>query len=264
MDEKTKISRRKLIVNTLQGIGISFLGGSLWAGFVYEAKSDPLILRPPGALQEEDFIKKCIKCGLCVEGCPYDVLYLAKPGDNKPLGTPYFIPRTNPCRMCEDIPCVPPCPTGALNIKSVSSIKNGKEALDINKARMGLAVVDHENCIAFWGIQCDACYRACPLIDKAITLEYERNERTGRHAYLRPLVHADFCTGCGLCEHACVTEKAAIFVLPRNIALGKAGKHYVKGWMEEDEKRLEGSKGIETQKTERTHKKAEDYLNEGF
>jgi ferredoxin-type protein NapG len=34
--------------------------------------------------------------------------------------------------------------------------------------------------------------------------------------------------------------------------------------MEEDEKRLEESKGIETQKTERTHKKAEDYLNEGF
>jgi hypothetical protein len=26
MDEKTKISRRKLIVNTIQGIGIPFLG----------------------------------------------------------------------------------------------------------------------------------------------------------------------------------------------------------------------------------------------
>jgi ferredoxin-type protein NapG len=86
--------------------------------------------------------------------------------------------------MCEDIPCAPPCPTGALNIKSVSSIKNGKEGLGINKARMGLTVVDHENCIAFWGIQCDACYRAYLLIDKAITLEYERNERTGKHAYL--------------------------------------------------------------------------------
>ncbi len=183
-----KINRRKLIVKTLQGLGISFLGGSLWAGFVYEAKSDPLILHPSGALPEDEFIKKCIKC---VEGCPYDVLYLAKPGDNKPLGTPYFIPRINPCRMCENIPCVPPCPTEALDIKTVSSIKDGKEVLDINKARMGVAVVDHENCIAFWGIQCDTCYRACPLLDKAITLEYERNERTGKHA---DLVASIFCS----------------------------------------------------------------------
>ena len=50
---------------------------------------------------------------------------------------------------------------------------------------MGIAVVDNQSCIAFWGIQCDACYRACPLMDEAITLEYGRNERTGKHAFLK-------------------------------------------------------------------------------
>ena len=194
-----------------------------------------MILRPPGALGEKDFLKNCIKCGMCVEACPFDTLKLAKPGDNKPLGTPYFTPRETPCYMCVDIPCVPVCPTSALDITKVS--QDGK--LDINKAQMGVAVIDTKNCIAFWGIQCDACYRACPLLDVAIKLDYEKNERTGKHAFLKPVVDSDFCTGCGLCERACVTQKASIFVLPREVALRKAGDYYIKGWDKNDEKRLE-------------------------
>jgi ferredoxin-type protein NapG len=27
---------------------------------------------------------------MCVEACPFDTLKLAKPGDNKPLWTPFF------------------------------------------------------------------------------------------------------------------------------------------------------------------------------
>ncbi len=46
------------------------------------------------------------------------------------------------------------------------------------------------------------------------------------------------CIGCGLCEKACVTQKAAIFVLPRNIALGKVGDHYVQGCDKKDEERV--------------------------
>jgi len=195
---------------------------------------------------------------MCVEACPFDTLKLAKPGDNKPLGTPYFIPREIPCYMCPDIPCVPVCPTGALDITSVSNKKN---ELDINKAQMGLAVVDETNCIAFWGIQCDACYRACPLLDQAIYLDYEKNDRTGKHAFLKPIVDSDFCTGCGLCEHACVTEKAAIFVLPREVALGKVGDHYIKGWDKSDEKRLKNAEAHIT-KTELSKEKAIDTLND--
>lgn len=265
MDEKKSpkmTERRRFLIQMAQNVAIAGVGGLLWSAYVEEVKASPLIIRPPGARPENEFLSLCIKCGLCVEACPYDTLMLAKPGDNKPLGTPYFIPREIPCYMCEDIPCVPPCPTGALDADSVSVVKDGKKVFDINLSRMGVAIVDMKSCIAFWGIQCDACYRACPVLDKAIYLEYRKNERTGKHAFLLPVVDPDYCTGCGLCEHACVTKKPAIRVLPREVALGEVGEHYIKGWEKSDEARLEGSKGIETTITPRSKKKAVETLNE--
>ena len=264
-------NRRKFFATTLQSVGLTALGGLLWSGYSDEVKASPLVLRPPGAIKEEDFLTACIKCGLCAEACQNrdtnidketgkarpGTLIMAKGGDHKLIGTPYFIPTEVPCYMCEDIPCVPVCPSGALDMPS---LLNEKEELDINKSRMGLAVVHKESCIAFWGIQCDACYRACPLLDEAITLEYAKNERTGKHAFLLPIVHDDVCTGCGLCEMACVTEKPAIFVLPHEVSQGKAGSHYVKGWDKEDEKRLENAQAEETT-TEISEKSSVDYLN---
>jgi ferredoxin-type protein NapG len=257
MENKTISQRRKFFLTIARATGLAALGGLVWSAYVDEVTASTLLLRPPGALDEKDFLKTCIKCGMCVESCPYDTLVLAKPGDKKPLGTPYFMPREVPCYMCPDIPCVPVCPTGALDITKVST--NGQ--LDINKADMGVAVVDTKNCIAFWGIQCDACYRACPLLDSAIKLEYEKNERTGKHAFLKPIVDSDFCTGCGLCERACVTKKAAIFVLPREVALGAVGDHYIKGWDKKDEKRLESAEAHITT-TERSKRSAVDSLND--
>ena len=259
-NKKEKINmandRRKFILTMARSVGLTALGGLVWSAYVDEVTANKLILRPPGALKEEDFLKTCIKCGMCVEACPYDTLVLAKPGDNKPLGTPYFTPREVPCYMCTDIPCVPVCPTGALDEQSVTT--NGE--LDINIAQMGTAMVDTKNCIAFWGIQCDACYRACPLLDKALYLEYDKNDRTGKHAFLKPIVNSDFCTGCGLCERACVTKKSAIFVLPREIALGAVDDHYIKGWDKADEKRLKNATA-EITHTKMNEKSAMDNLN---
>jgi len=240
-----------------RGIGLATIGGFVWSAYIDEAKASKLLLRPPGAIKEEDFLSTCIKCGMCVEACPYDTLMLAKPGDHKPLGTPYFEPRDIPCHMCDDIPCVPVCPTGALAESSVTT--NGQ--LDINIAEMGLAVIDAESCIAFWGIQCDACYRACPVLGKAITIEYQKNERTGKHAFMKPVVHSDPCTGCGMCEHACVTEKPAIKIFPREIAMGKAGDYYIKGWDKDDDKRVKDAKEIKST-TEISKRSAIDSLND--
>jgi ferredoxin-type protein NapG len=125
--------------------------------------------------------------------------------------------------MCEDIPCVKACPTGALD----------HELTDIDDARMGLAVlIDEENCLNFQGLRCDVCYRVCPSIDKAITLEMQHNARSGKHAMFIPTVHSDACTGCGKCEKACVLEEAAIKVLPTRLAKGELGHHYRWGWEE--------------------------------
>ncbi|EFA29079.1 ferredoxin-type protein NapG-like protein, partial [Haemophilus influenzae HK1212] len=82
------------------------------------------------------------------------------------------------------------------------------------------------------GLRCDVCYRVCPLIDKAITLEKQHNPRSDKHALFIPTVHSDACTGCGKCEQACVLEEAAIKVLPMDLAKGMLGKHYRLGWEE--------------------------------
>ncbi len=182
-------------------------------------------LRPPGARAEADFLTACIRCGLCVRDCPYNTLKLAVPGDGVVSGTPYFTARAIPCEMCEDIPCVKACPTDALD----------HALTDINKSRMGLAVlIDHETCLNFLGLRCDVCYRVCPVIDKAITLEAQHNPRSDRHAMLLPTVHSEHCTGCGKCEKSCVLPKAAIKVLPAKLAQGKLPDHYRKGWEEKE------------------------------
>lgn len=183
-------------------------------------------LRPPGALAEGDFLGACVRCGLCVRDCPFDTLKLAELGDGVATGTPHFSARQVPCEMCEDIPCVVACPTGALD----------RGLTDIGKARMGLAVlIDHETCLNFLGLRCDVCYRVCPVIDKAITLERTHNPRSDRHAMLLPTVHSDYCTGCGKCEKSCVLPgEAAIKILPLKLAQGSRAEHYRKGWEEKD------------------------------
>ena len=187
------------------------------------AAAPALALRPPGALPEADFLAACVRCGLCVRDCPYDILKLSDLGDTVATGTPYFTARKIACEMCEDIPCVKACPTGALD----------PELTDINKAQMGLAaLVDHESCLNFLGLRCDVCYRVCPVIDKAITLETQHNPRSDRHAMLLPTVHSDHCTGCGKCEKSCVLPEAAIKVFPRALAQGALPAHYRKGWEE--------------------------------
>ncbi len=198
------------------------IAGLLLGTFARQSASLPAqAIRPPGALAEDDFLSACVRCGLCVRDCPYDTLDLAKLGDDVPTGTPYFTARDIPCEMCDDIPCVVACPTGALD----------PELTDIDEARMGLAVlIDQENCLNFLGLRCDVCYRVCPLIDEAITLELERNQRTGKHAMLIPVVHSDACTGCGKCEQACVLEEAAIKVIPERLAKGELGRHYGIAW----------------------------------
>ncbi|MBF0611623.1 MAG: ferredoxin-type protein NapG [Magnetococcales bacterium] len=220
------VSRRSV----LQGVGKSAagfaLGGLLLWLHARAAHALPATaLRPPGALVEKDFLATCSRCGLCVRSCPYDTLVLAKPGEEVVAGTPYFRARDIPCEMCEDIPCVKACPTGALD----------HGLTDILKARMGLAVLtDQETCLAFLGLRCEVCYRVCPVLDKAITLERRVNERSGKHTLFLPIVHSQHCTGCGKCEKSCVLEESAIRVLPLAIIKGELGRHYRLGWIEKE------------------------------
>ena len=206
-------------LKTATGAGLIGLGLGLYS---QRASSLPAwALRPPGALPEADFEGACIRCGLCVRDCPYDMLHLARLGQDIPTGTPYFVAREAGCEMCEDIPCVAACPTNALS----------HDLTDIAEADMGLAVVvDQESCIAFQGLRCEVCFNICPIRNEAITLNMQHNARSGKHALFIPVVHSDACTGCGKCEEACILEQAAIKVLPRHLAQGQLGSHYRLGW----------------------------------
>lgn len=229
MDRDTKpkgLARRQFLADTARMVcGVGLLGLGLGRYARHATALPPAAIRPPGALPEQKFSAACIRCGMCVRDCPYDILHLAKPEEPMATGTPYFVARQAPCEMCEDIPCVKACPTGALD----------HGLTDINQARMGLAVlIDHETCLNFLGLRCDICYRICPVIDKAITLEPMANPRTGKHAMFIPTVHSEACTGCGKCEKACPTEIAAIKVLPIYIAKGQLSAHYRLGWVEKE------------------------------
>lgn len=217
-------SRRRFIGDAARSAGGAALFALGLGLYSRQSESKPAeALRPPGALDEPDFLGACVRCGLCVRHCPYDTLLLARLEQPLAVGTPYFVARDIPCEMCEDIPCVEACPTGALD----------PALTDIDDARMGVAVlVDQDNCLNFLGHRCDVCYRVCPLIDEAIKLKLQHNPRSGKHAMMLPTVQADACTGCGKCEYACVLPEAAIKVLPRRLARGAAGDHYRVGWEE--------------------------------
>jgi ferredoxin-type protein NapG len=217
-------SRRRFFGDVARTAGGAALIGLGLGVYARKAESLPAeALRPPGALPDADFAGACVRCGLCVRSCPYDTLKLARFEHAIQTGTPYFTAREIPCEMCEDIPCIEACPTGALD----------PGMTDIDEARMGIAVlVDQENCLNFLGLRCDVCHRVCPLIDEAITIERQHNARSGRHAFMLPTVHAEACTGCGKCEYACVLPEAAIKVLPQHLARGVGGDHYRLGWEE--------------------------------
>jgi ferredoxin-type protein NapG len=108
-----------------------------------------LLLRPPGALDEDIFLASCIKCGQCLQVCPPQVIELAGISQGFGIGTPYIIPRQGGCILCSGLPCVLACPTGAL----AHELSLGKDA------EMGLAVISGpDTCLSVRGVN-DLVYR---------------------------------------------------------------------------------------------------------
>jgi len=199
-------------------MGISTLGKVLFgAAVAAEAfvtlTSESDYIRPPGFQSEADFSSRCIRCLKCLQACPYESIVPVRDLLNQASGTPEIDVRTRACRMCEDFPCVDVCPTGAL-----------RDCASREEVRMGTAVIDEEKCIAFDGMRCEVCYRACPLIDQAITIDFRARENDAIHKVFAPIIHEDVCTGCGLCVERCVTDEPSIYIVQKekwNADLGK-------------------------------------------
>jgi len=175
---RVDLSRRNLI---LAGISSLFLIPIL--------KARGRVIRPPGSIPEELFIKRCLRCGNCIEVCPTSGLRY----DHLTFFTPMLVPREGGCeRFCTS--CGEVCPTGAIRRLPL---------LEKEFCKIGTAVIDRSRCLAWRRDRsCLICDEACPY--GAISFQEGK-----------PIVDPDLCIGCGLCEWRCPLEgRSAIVVHP--------------------------------------------------
>jgi ferredoxin-type protein NapG len=147
----------------------------------------PGLSYPPGAVKK--FLSKCTGCSECVYSCPYGVIFSLKNSANG-KNIPYIDVNSNPCRLCEDWPCIKSCDDGAL--------KPVKKKEDVS---FGLAKLNFSYCINSQTGEktCTSCQEVCPIPK---TVQFRKNKPN----------FANSCTGCGLCVQACPTYPKAIVV----------------------------------------------------
>lgn len=105
-------ARRRVLRTILLTGGVM---GAALSGFLPLAYAQKSRLRPPGALDEKDFLASCIKCGQCVQVCPVQAIKLADLVDGMGVGTPYIDARAQACDFsCDAVQCILACPTGSL------------------------------------------------------------------------------------------------------------------------------------------------------
>ncbi|MEI7431376.1 MAG: 4Fe-4S dicluster domain-containing protein [Betaproteobacteria bacterium] len=105
-------ARRRVLRTILLSGGVL---GAAASGYLPVAFAQKQRLRPPGALDEHDFLSSCIKCGQCVQVCPVQAIKLADLLDGFGVGTPHIDPRKQACDFsCDAVQCILACPTGTL------------------------------------------------------------------------------------------------------------------------------------------------------
>lgn len=105
-------ARRRVLRTILLSGGVL---GAAAAGYLPVAYAQKPRLRPPGALDEKDFLSSCIKCGQCVQVCPVQAIKLADLLDGFGVGAPYIDARNQACDFsCDAVQCILACPTGSL------------------------------------------------------------------------------------------------------------------------------------------------------
>lgn len=185
---KTKVTRRDFFAHLgvsavdAAANSLSAARGLLGQRAAEDAKPPALPwLRPPGALSEAEFQRKCTRCDACIQACPHASIRRLGPEFGKDAGTPAVIPAESPCYLCDGMPCIPVCEPGALLPTPPSEVT------------MGLALIELAECYAMQGQPCDYCILRCPLKTQAI--------RPGKRG--APVIIQGGCVGCGVCAHLC-------------------------------------------------------------
>jgi ferredoxin len=186
-------TRRALLVSLAGGAALAVAPG------IRAEEREPAwdFLRPPGARPEEEFLKRCIRCGACMRVCPRGALHptLLQAGLGG-MWTPRLVPRIGyceyHCRLCGQV-----CPTGAIGY-----LEEGEK----EKFVIGIAVFDKDRCLPYRKAQdCMVCEEHCPTNPKAIVFAEEtRKTPLGLPRTVKmPQVVEERCIGCGICETRC-------------------------------------------------------------
>ncbi|MGC9363321.1 MAG: 4Fe-4S binding protein [Fidelibacterota bacterium] len=208
MQSAPDFSRRSFIgagVAALLGTGLLSLNG-------LNPRRTDRRLRPPGALPEDDFIERCVRCGECVRICATSgaclqmafletgLAGLLTPVSQYRLGYCEYN-----CNLCGQI-----CPTKAIRPLELEEKQNIK---------VGTAFFLTDRCIPYrLNENCIVCEEHCPLPDKAIKLtekEYADPGTGSIRLVAYPWVDSDLCIGCGICENKCPLEGEAGIVVTR-------------------------------------------------
>ncbi len=189
------LSRRGFLYSVAGGLGLGFV--------VQQSPFTPLqnkaqLIRPPGALPENEFLTTCIRCGECAKSCLTNTLQPSLwEGGLAGLWTPKLDLRFAACEQECNV-CGKVCPTQAIRSLSLE---------EKTHAKLGTAILRKEMCLV-WAQDklCLMCDEICP---------YHAIVFRNIDGYRRPVVIAAHCNGCGYCEQRCPVEgDSAIVVAP--------------------------------------------------
>jgi len=129
------------------------------------------VIRPPGALTEDEFLKRCIKCGQCMRVCPTNVIQPGGiDGGLENLWTPVLNNRigTSGCQL-NCTACGQVCPTSAIRPITLSEKLGTDEFAKVGPIKLGTAFFDRGRCLP-WAMDkpCIVCEENCPVSPKAI------------------------------------------------------------------------------------------------
>jgi len=165
------ISRRGFVLSLAGGVvtvPAVRLGNKLGENWYHK------IIRPPGALAEKEFLKRCIKCGQCMRICPTNVLQPGGiEGGLENLWTPVLNNRigSSGCQL-NCVACGQVCPTSAIKPITLAEKHGLDEFADAGPIKLGTAFFDRNRCLP-WAMDkpCIVCEENCPVSPKAIYTE---------------------------------------------------------------------------------------------
>lgn len=203
----------------LESFGIGLVALPLFRSSLGLAKNqNDRLIRPPGSLEESEFLARCIRCGQCMKVCPTNAIQptLFESGIEG-MWTPTLMMRVGYCEY-DCVLCSQACPTGAIwQITEAEKLGKVARAGAVAKPiKIGTAFYDQGRCLP-WAMAtpCIVCEEFCPTSPKAIWVVQEQVTKPDGTVITvqRPRVNIDRCVGCGICENVCpVQDRPAIYV----------------------------------------------------